>query len=273
MCAEVFMHTGLPQNPAPALVTTVHDRDGRLLRFLARSVEVLSRYGAIYASITNQTDPRIAEALHCLDANVDVGPTGAPGEGQRRALAAAFRGGHSDLFVCDFDRWLHWHCAYPDELADLPRRIASDHASAWYICLGRTERALATHPTAQVLPETLTNRALSAVAGTRLDATAGGAWIRPEAARLILTGSIATSKATDLEWPGLVLAIDRSRVQGAFLEGLEFETADAYSEEIAALGSREAWIRDTYDRPQVLHDRAQLAADSITALLRVTGER
>src|SRR5690606_4801185 len=139
----------------------------------------------------------------------------------------------------------------PDELADLSRRITSDHATAWYVCLGRTERALATHPMAQVLPESLTNRALSAEAGTCLDATAGGAWIRLEAARLILAGSTAMSKATDLEWPGLVLSVDQSRVQGAFLEGLEFETADAYSDEIEALGSREAWIRATYDRAQV----------------------
>jgi hypothetical protein len=265
------MQTGFLQKSAPALVTTVHDPDGRLLRFVSRSLEALSHYGAIYAFITNQTDLRLVEALNGLGAHVDVGPTGAPGDGQRRALAAAFHGGHAELFVCDFDRWLHWHGAYPDELAVLPQRIVSEHATAWYICLGRTERAFATHPMAQVLPESLTNRALSVMAGTCLDATAGGAWIRSEAAHLILTGSTATSKATDLEWPGLVLSVDKSRVQGAFLEGLEFETADAYSDEIAAGGSREAWIRETYDRPKVLRDRAQLAADSIAALIRVAG--
>ena len=81
-----------------------------------------------------------------------------------------------------------------------------------------------------------------------------------------------TTKATDLEWPGLIIRADRKRVQGAFLEGLEFETADAWPEEIARLGSVEAWMQDTYDQPRTLRDRLQLAADSITALMEVTGE-
>ncbi|HYJ13604.1 MAG TPA: hypothetical protein VEW66_08435, partial [Thermomicrobiales bacterium] len=202
------MSVGSPMCQAPALVTTVHDADGRLLRFLSESREALQAYAATYAFVTDHTDPGLVDALRLAGAHVEVGPTGVPGEGQRRALLAALRAGHTDLFACDFDRWLHWHRAHPGELADLPRRIALDHANAWYICLGRTERALATHPVTQVLPETLTNRALSTVAGIRLDATAGAAWIRSEAAQLILSGSTATSKATDLEWPGLVLTVD-----------------------------------------------------------------
>lgn len=131
---------------------------------------------------------------------------------------------------------------------------------------------MATHPVAQSLPEAATNRALSTVAGKSLDATAGASWIRLEGTRLVLSGSTVTTKATDLEWPGLILRVDSTRVQGASFEGLEFETADGYQEEIAAMGSVEAWIRVTYDRPRVLHDRLQLAADSITALMTVTSE-
>ena len=264
--------TGSEPSQSPALVTTVHDPDGRLLRFLRRSGKALRDYGAVYAFVTDLTDGSVIAALRAAGVNVEVGPTGVPGEGQRRALTAAVEGGHTELFSCDFDRWLHWHGAYPAELAGLPRRMALDYATAWYVCLGRTERALATHPAAQVLPETQTNRALSTVAGTCLDATAGAAWIRLDAARLILAGSTAPDKATDLEWPGLVLSVDPTLVQGALLEGLEFETADAYADEIVALGSRDAWVRATYDRPPVLRDRAQLAADSISALMRVMGK-
>jgi hypothetical protein len=110
------------------------------------------------------------------------------------------------------------------------------------------------------------------MAGKTLDATAGAAWIRVAAAKLILEGSTANTKATDLEWPGLVIRVDPLHVEGAFLEGLEFETADGYLEEITRLGSVDAWIRDTYDRPQVLRDRLNLASASITALICVTDQ-
>lgn len=256
----------------PALIMTVHDPGRRLLRSLEEHGGALAAYAGVYAFATFNTDARVIEAMRVAGVQVELGPSGVAGAGQRQVLATAVEGGHEEMFCCDFDRWLHWAGSYPMELAGLADRMSRDHADAWYICLGRSDRALDTHPVAQSLPEAITNRALSVMAGRRLDATAGAAWIRPPAVRLILEGSTAASKATDLEWPGLVLGAHPARVQGAFLEGLEFETADAYPDEIARLGSREAWIRETYDRPDVLRDRLQLAADSITALMRVTSD-
>ncbi len=253
------------------LVTTVHDPDQRLLPGLMAQRGRLSACEASYAFVTEPTDPQVIDTLHEAGVRIEVGPGGSAGAGQRRALDAAVRDEHHNLFVCDFDRWLHWAASYPRELADLPDRVDREHANAWYICLGRTDRAFATHPAAQSLPEEMTNRALSIVVGRRLDATAGASWLRSDAAHLILADSTADSKATDLEWPGLVLVKERSRVQGAFLEGLEFETADAYPMEIERLGSMEAWVHETYDQPKVLRDRLQLAADSISALMRVVG--
>jgi hypothetical protein len=254
-----------------ALITTVHDPEGRLLPGLREVGSALARYAGVYAFITEPTDGVLVERLRVAGVRVEIGPTGMPGTGQRRALAAGVEAGHADFVVCDFDRWLHWARCFASELDALPGRIRREHPDAWYVCLGRTERALATHPMAQILPETATNRALVAVIGMTLDATAGAAWVQGEAAVLILEGSVETSKATDLEWPGLVLRADPSRVAGIFLEGLEFETADGYVDEIAAAGSRAAWIAATYDRPEVLRDRLQLAADSISALERVMG--
>ena len=252
-----------------ALITTVHDPEGRLLPGFREAGTRLARYAGVYAFVTEPTDGELIEWLREAGVRVETGPAGMPGEGQRRALAAGVEAGHADFLTCDFDRWLHWARCFPVELDALPGRIRREHPGAWYVCLGRTERALATHPMAQVLPETATNRALVAVTGMRLDATAGASWVRREAAALILEGSIETSKATDLEWPGLVLRAGPARVAGVFLEGLEFETADGYADEIAAAGSREAWIAATYDRPEVLRERLQLAADSIAALMRV----
>lgn len=247
------------------LITTIHDPDRRMVDFIEASVERLAMYADVFASVTDQTSGATVSRLCRAIKNVEIVPTGAPGSAQRRALRSAAEAGHQSFFYCDFDRWLHWNARFPEELADLPRRISSDHSQAWYVCLGRTERAFSTHPAAQRLPEEATNRALTAVLGRRVDATAGAAWIGIEASRHILEGSVANSKATDLEWPGLVTRAG-GQVDGVFLDGLEFETADFYSDECMRLGSIEAWIQQTYDRPEVLQQRLQLAVDSIAAM-------
>jgi hypothetical protein len=252
-----------------ALVMTMHDPEGRLRPGLDAVGERLTAYDGVYAVATDSTDASLIAEVRRRGVEVAIGPVRVPGTGQRMALATAFAAGHEHLFVCDFDRWLHWAATFPDELDDLRRRMGEEFGEAWYVCLGRTARAHATHPMTQVLAETATNRALSAVLGRTVDATAGASWIRREAARLIVDQAIETSKATDLEWPGLVLRVDPARVWGCFVEGLEFETADAYREEIAAAGSREAWIAAVYDQPGVMRERLQLAADSIGALMRV----
>ena len=262
----------MTQFAQPALITTVHDPEGRLLPRLHRSCASLGWYAGVYAFATEVTDGAVIDALRAAEASVVVGELGIPGSAQRQLLAAAMDDGHAEVLCCDFDRWLHWVGTYPDELAGLRDRLRSACPEAWYVCLGRTERAFATHPATQILPETATNRALMAVAGMDLDATAGAAWIRVEGARLIVAGSTCASKATDLEWPGLVLqAGGRQRLRGVQLEGLEFETPDAYRDEIAAAGSLAAWMAATYDRPQVMLERLQLATDSVEALIRVTG--
>jgi hypothetical protein len=139
----------------------------------------------------------------------------------------------------------------------------------WYVCLGRTARAFGTHPAAQRLPETATNRALSVATGRPLDAVAGAAWLTPEAAQIVLAGSREPTAATDLEWPALILRHDPSRLRGLRCEGLEWETPDVHAEEIAAAGGLEPWTRATFDTPQMWAARLQLASTSASALERV----
>lgn len=106
----------------------------------------------------------------------------------------------------------------------------------------------------------------------RLDATAGACWLSREGAKLVLAGSTEQTKATDLEWPALILKEDRRRLGGVTLEGLEFETAEFHGPEVAAAGGIAAWLRLAYDRPEVWRDRLRLAADSVDALTRVLGQ-
>jgi hypothetical protein len=260
--------------PTLALVATLHDPRAVSLTFLDLDVvtTALGSYPLVVVATTTATDARVTTRLARLGARVV--PGGQAGEGRRAALTAAGPD-RAAYFSCDFDRWLHWARFWPHELAALPARVArlgSRRIPPWYVCLGRTARAFATHPAAQRLPETATNRALAAAAGRPLDAAAGAAWLTPEAAEIILAGSREPTAATDLEWPALILRADPGRLRGLRCEGLEWETPDFHAAEIATAGGLEAWTRATFDTPTMWAARLRLAAASGAALERVLNQ-
>ena len=251
----------------------MHDPRGASLSFLDAATPALQTYPLVVVAATAATDRRLTARLEEIGATVV--PGGLTGEGRRAVLAAAGLE-HPSYFSCDFDRWLHWTRFWPQELTALPERVARlgsrGRTPPWYVCLGRTARAFATHPPAQRLPEAATNRALSAAAGRPLDAVSGAAWLTPEAVEIILAGSREPTAATDLEWPALILRHDPSRLRGLRCEGLEWETPDVHAEEIAAAAGLEAWTRATFDTPAMWAARLRLAAASGAALERVLDE-
>lgn len=257
----------------PALVSTLHDPAAAALPFLARAdvTESLHRYPLVTVAVTPATAPSVIERLTSLGALVV--PGGPTGVARRAALTAAIPHSCLSYFSCDFDRWLHWVITWSDELHSLPARIArmgsTVRSRPYAVVLGRTARAFATHPLVQRLPETGTNRALSLAAGRRLDAVSGAIWLSPEGAATVLGDSIETTASTDLEWAALILRRDPARLRGLRLEGLEWETPDFHAAAIAAAGSLDAWIAETFDTPAMWEARLRLAADSVASLNRV----
>ena len=259
---------------APAttvLLATVHDPDGRMLAALDERGSMLERYGAAFVTVTDATDARLLRRLEEVGATIVPGGSEPVGSAMRALLRVALATERSSYLYCDFDRWLHWRGTFPEELAEIPARIAREIPDAWYVCIGRTERAFGSHPEVQRVAEWATNRALAIAAGHALDATAGACWVSREGAAVILRGSREETKATDLEWPALILDADPLRLGGMFVEGLEFETAEFYGEEARRLGGVAVWVRATYETPQMWGARLRLAADSVAGLARVLG--
>ena len=252
-------------------MATLHDPRGGFLTLLdLEAVSIaLGTYPLVVVAASPGTDARVTTRLDQLGACTV--PGGQAGEGRRAALTAA-GADQPAYFACDFDRWLHWARFWPDELATLPERVTrlgGKRISPWYVCLGRTARAFATHPAAQRLPEEATNRALSAAVRRPLDAAAGAAWLTPEAAAIILVGSREPTAATDLEWPALILCHAPGKLRGLRCEGLEWETPDFHAAEIISAGGLAAWTRATFDTPTMWAARLRLAAASSAALERV----
>ena len=251
-----------------ALGTTVHDPDGRFLHVLAASRKRLAGYDGVYFRCTSVTDAGLVRELERIG-EVAIDAPGAVGHSRREALRSAWSDGASSFLYCDFDRWLHWASRSPRELDELPRTIAHRTPAAWYVCLGRTARALATHPDVQQCTEGLTNQAFSSLAGRRVDATAGACWLSREGAEIVLAKSCERTNATDLEWPSLILERDPERLGYLETEGLEFETATFHTREIEEVGGRDAWMSLHYDYRGMWDARVELMHASIQAAVRV----
>lgn len=256
----------------PGLAATLHDPEARFLPFLAASATALGSYERVVIAATEPTHCLVIETLIGQGVHVIGVPPGAVGSARRAALEAA-SACTAPVFACDFDRWLHWRLHAPDELAGLFARIAAIRPAPWYVCLGRSDRAFATHPRVQQAAESATNHALGLAVGRAIDATAGASWLSPEGCAVVREGSREQSAATDLEWPALVHRAAPDRLGFLALEGLAFETATFYPDEISVAGSVDAWIEQRYERPEVWAQRLRLAADSVAALVRLLEQR
>jgi len=116
----------------------------------------------------------IRQSIDGLDARglsvVPGTPDGVEGS-MREILRTVVGARERSFFYCDFDRWPHWAGAFLQELDAFPDMVVARFPDAWYVCVGRTERAFATHLEVQRIAKAATNRALTLDAGRRLDAT------------------------------------------------------------------------------------------------------
>ena len=169
-----------------ALALTVHDPEARYYpRLQPALAQIAGYYVDMAAACTVTTCEATTGALR--EAGVQVvfcETSGAIGEARRAAIRAALRAERADwVHYADLDRLLHWQYAYPAELQHtLGQQPTSD-----YVALGRSPRALATHPTVQIMAETLTNAAYSALSGLAsiVDVVAGSFLFSRRAAQKI----------------------------------------------------------------------------------------
>ncbi|MCL4466888.1 MAG: hypothetical protein M1389_12830, partial [Chloroflexi bacterium] len=183
-----------------ALAVTVHDPEERwLARFFPALRELSPLYARRAASCTAATSRRTLAALEDAGFDVLTSPNGRVGESRRSAIRSTLADPSVEVVhYADLDRLLHWQYAFPDEL----RRTLALAPRSDYVALGRTERALRTHPRVQVLAETLTNAAFAALGGldapdTPLDLVAGSSLLTRRAAEIILSFSTEPSGGTD----------------------------------------------------------------------------
>lgn len=251
------------------LVSTLHDPEGRMVEATKR---LLGRLKDLYEGValvpTTTTSTELLAALAGAIVEPLEGSNGAVGIGRRHALRLGMRSGAPHMHYCDFDRILHWVGRYPSELAVAVEEIERHD----YLMIGRTERAFATHPRVQVDTEGITNHAFSLWYGEPVDVVAGSCGVSRRAASLLLERSTAPTNATDTEWPAVVhlAGMDVGFIR---TEGLEFETPDYFQDQIAAIGSLQAWLEKRSRPLTAWVSRTRLTLESLEALRAVENGR
>lgn len=250
-----------------ALAVTVHDPEGRIL-VNSKYLPIISKlYLVMVAAVTKATAPKTVKLLKHYGFKILPSPDNEIGSSRRNAIRETLANGEvSWVHYADLDRLLHWAKSYPKEL----QKIVSCPPQNDYVAIGRTKRAWQTHPKIMIEMEKLENNQAKNFFNLKAaDFTAGSCLISAKAALVILKYSVQLTNATDLEWPAIVAHYMGTFPSCVLTEGMEFETADYYKEDIQRAGSLDNWIRSVYDNPGQISARQILADDSINAAKRV----
>lgn len=207
----------------PVLLTTIHDPHGQMLDLTQQSLTALCDLyqWRVVIEATENTDPRLLRILS-LCSQIHYSPPGDIAAARRRLLRNGLRyfpiATHYHLV--DFDRLLHWNLHFPGEL----RRVVGHLPDYDFTILGRTSRAMATHPFAQRETERLANLLFSAGTQQAVDVLTASRGISNAIAQRILAHSVADGPAgVDCEWP--LIASRYCKVSYIATEGLEYESA------------------------------------------------
>jgi hypothetical protein len=182
---------------------------------------------------------------------------------RRDVLELALRVDAPLILFCDFDRVLHWAECYPDELT----RVVGGLAAHDFTVLGRSERAFASHPRIQRDTEAIANTVYASVSGNAWDVTGAARGLSRRAAAAILDGCHEQSVGTDLAWPLFIQWHQGFTIGYCATEGLEFETADRYGDQVAVAGGLEAWMAQLDADPRRWVERLDVARAEVAAAL------
>jgi hypothetical protein len=261
-----------------ALSMVYHDPAGRLLDQIRRTLPALTTMFArviVQASATANADglQLFAQAGEevCQDRSDPAANGGRIGRLRRMSIESALR--HAacpHILYCDSDRVLHWAEYHADEF----RRVSEAVRQFDFTVLGRTPRAFESHPRSQRDTETIINRLFGQISGQAwTDVTAGARGLSRAAAEVIVAQCDDDELSTDVSWPLYLQHHGDWSLGYVETEGLEFETADRFSAEVAVAGGYAAWLKRLENDPQEWVARLELARIEVAAMLPYVNDR
>lgn len=251
------------------LAATLHDPGDRMYGQMGRVLPALAHiFAGLAIDASSAVSPRALALLRGAGARVQQRAHDQPeglavlGGPRRAVLELALRAGAPCIMYCDFDRALHWAERYPEELAQVVASLPERDCTV----LGRTPRAFATHPRVQRDTEAIINHVFAEVSGQPWsDVTAAARGLSACAARAILAGCPDRAISTDVSWPLFLQRAGEFSLGYRATDGLEFETADRFGDEVTAAGGLERWLARIDADPRQWEFRLELARVEVAA--------
>jgi hypothetical protein len=211
--------------PRVTLVSTLHDSAGWSIAPLEESA---SLFDALYERrivvATKGTSPAVIDALEASGWTL-ISPRSNVGveyiaDSRLRVIRAGVEAGADHVHLIDMDRVLYWAAHYPDELREIVGKIPDLD----FTIIGRTPRALQTHPRNQIETEAIANKVFSLIYGRYVDITAASRGISKAATEILMNYSRGRFFDNDSEWPTILLRKGGLSLGYIEAEGLEWET-------------------------------------------------
>ncbi|MEK3981567.1 hypothetical protein MKY37_21395 [Psychrobacillus sp. FSL K6-2836] len=199
------------------LLTVTHDPNGKNIKgFNELQKEFEGIYSELFIAISEESSIELIKEMERSMFNVKIIPKEGVAQARRKALNFGLTGSSQYYHYCDFDRILTWGKNHLDEL----KNIVLDIPNHNYQILGRTERAMKTHPVEWIETEKITNKICSLELGKEVDITAGSCSFSRESAEYINRNS--KEKMTDAEWAMIAFRIAKLDIDYRSVEGLEY---------------------------------------------------
>ncbi|WP_391205118.1 hypothetical protein [Psychrobacillus sp. L4] len=200
-----------------ALVTVTHDPEGRNIKIFKELQHALEEiYSELFITISDESSLDLIKEIEKSKFKYKIIPKNGAAYARRKALKFALAGKSQHYHYCDFDRLLTWGKNHLTEL----KRVVKDIPNHDYLIIGRTERAMNTHPIEWVETEKITNRIFSLELGKEADVTAGSCAFSKVCADFI--NLYSKEKMTDAEWAMIAYRITKRQVDYRAVEGLEY---------------------------------------------------
>lgn len=253
-----------------ALATTLHDPEGRLYSQIVRVLPALrNMFADLVVCASADTSEQCLIEFKMAGARVyqePAQPTSSVGRGigraRRDALSLTLQLETKFVLYCDADRVLHWGEYYPTELNDVVSKLVDYDL----LVLGRTSRAFDSHPRPQRDTEAIVNFVFGQVSGFAWDVTAAARGLSRRAAYAIVHDCVDDEISNDVTWPLLIHSLNDFTQGYLEAEGLEFETADRFKDEVVQSGGMKHWLAQVDANPREWERRLELARIEILAL-------
>jgi hypothetical protein len=217
------------------LLTVTHDPQGRNIHLyseLQRELEAI--YSELFITVSEESSPELIAVLEDSKFHVKIIPKKGAAHARREVVTFGLDSPCEYYHYCDLDRLLTWSKHHLGELRDMVLDIPNHH----YLILGRTPRAMSTHPEEWIETEKITNKVFSLELGQEADITAGSCSFSKKSAEYISKHS--KEKMTDAEWAMIIHRIAKLQVDYRAVEGLEYhEEINSISKEITVA---EKWV-------------------------------